>query len=70
MRSTYVYVKTRAAYGKQCVFNMKETSLDEVILPNSELNEQFILQNPCHKRVQMSHKFSHHEVSKFLNLDK
>lgn len=67
MRSTYVYVKTRASYGKQCIFNMKETYFDEVILPNSLLNEQFVFQNSCHKKIQISKKVAHHEVSTFLN---
>lgn len=63
MRSTHVYVKTRALFGKQCIFNIQNPYIDEVIPPEPPLYDNYILQNLCHKSVQVSKQFSLHEVS-------
>ena len=63
MRSTYVYVKKRSEFGKQCIFNIEDPKIDELVLPDPKLFESYIVQNPCHKGVQVSKQFALHEVS-------
>ncbi|XP_033212964.1 dynein intermediate chain 2, axonemal-like [Belonocnema kinseyi] len=62
MRSTHVYVKTRALLGKQCIFNIQNPYIDEIISPEPSLYDNYILQNTCHKSVQVSKQFSLHEA--------
>lgn len=63
MEIKYVYVKTRSKFGKQCVFDDSDPTVEENIYPNSQLMEDYIYMNPVHRGVQMSKQFAVHEAS-------
>ncbi|KAK0081325.1 hypothetical protein PV325_012385 [Microctonus aethiopoides] len=58
MEIKYVYVKTRSKFGKQCVFDDSDPTVEENIYPNSQLMEDYIYMNPIHRGVQMSKQFA------------
>ena len=62
MEIQYVHVKTRSQFGKQCIFDDEGPTVDEHIIPNRELMEDYIYRNPCHTGVQTSKQFAVHEV--------
>ncbi|XP_029654451.1 dynein intermediate chain 3, ciliary-like [Octopus sinensis] len=63
MEITYVYTKTRAEFGKQCIFTDKNPELIVDIKPKPEDKENFIEFNYCDKEVNHIPEISEHEVN-------
>ena len=64
METSHVYVKTRAEFGKQCVFDYYDR-VDEDIRPNPKLMNDYIFKSPCNVAVQKSKSFAVHEVRRY-----
>lgn len=58
-----VYVKTRAQFGKQCIFDLTDPIMDMEILPNPSDVNQYVTRSHCHVGVQHSKQLALHEVS-------
>lgn len=57
-----MYVKTRADFGKQCMFDLIGPTLDVEIIPNPVDMNDYILRSHCHVGVQYSKQLALHEV--------
>ncbi|XP_076680480.1 dynein axonemal intermediate chain 2-like [Andrena cerasifolii] len=57
-----VYVKTRADFGKQCMFDLTDPIMDMEILPNPSDMNQYVTRSHCHAGMQHSTHMAHHEV--------
>ncbi|KAG7210503.1 hypothetical protein KM043_012024 [Ampulex compressa] len=57
-----VYVKTRAEFGKQCIFDTWGPNMDEEIRPNPEEMKDYILRTHCHVGAQHSRQLALHEA--------
>ncbi|XP_076390927.1 dynein axonemal intermediate chain 2-like [Megachile rotundata] len=57
-----VYVKTRAEFGKQCVFDIMGPTIDVEILPNPADMIDYILRSHCNIGTQHSKQLALHEV--------
>ncbi|KAK2575145.1 hypothetical protein KPH14_008862 [Odynerus spinipes] len=58
----YVYVKTRADFGKQCIFDVCGPNLDEEIKPNPQEMRNFIVKSPCHVGTQFAKQLALHKM--------
>ncbi|CAK9822996.1 Dynein axonemal intermediate chain 2 [Anthophora retusa] len=57
-----VYVKTRAEFGKQCIFDTFGPNLDVNIQPNPNDMNDYIKRTHCHVGVQHSKQLALHEI--------
>ncbi|KOC61089.1 Dynein intermediate chain 2, axonemal [Habropoda laboriosa] len=57
-----VYVKTRAEFGKQCIFNTFGPNMDVNIQPNPSDMSDYIRRTHCHVGVQHSKQLALHEL--------
>lgn len=57
-----VYVKTRAEFGKQCIFNIREPTMDAEISPKPAEMNAFILKNECNVGIQNTAQLALHQV--------
>lgn len=63
MEVEYVYTKKRSEFGRQCLFAESGTKLLEDVIPNKELLQQYVLENPVHRGTQLSKEYAEHEAS-------
>ncbi|XP_017875000.1 dynein intermediate chain 3, ciliary-like [Ceratina calcarata] len=57
-----VYVKTRAEFGKQCIFDLYGPNLDVDLSPSPALMHDYIRRTHCHVGVQHSKQFALHQA--------
>lgn len=57
-----MHVKTRSQFGKQCIFDDEGPMIDENILPDRQLMDDYIYRSPCHTGVQNTKQLAIHEV--------
>ncbi|XP_066584835.1 dynein intermediate chain 3, ciliary-like [Prorops nasuta] len=62
MESKYVYEKTRADFGKQCIFDTFGPNVDEEILPDPGKMDDFIVMESRDAATQLSKQMALHEV--------
>ncbi|CAD6201502.1 GSCOCG00000302001-RA-CDS, partial [Cotesia congregata] len=62
MEIKQVFVKKRSHFGKQCIFDDSEVTVEENIFPNHDAMKDYVRINPVDKAVQISKKFAVHEV--------
>ncbi|OAD56179.1 Dynein intermediate chain 3, ciliary [Eufriesea mexicana] len=62
METKHVYVKTRAEFGKQCIFDMYGPKMEAEILPKASDMNNYIMRSHCHANVQYSKQLAMHEV--------
>ncbi|XP_026300826.1 dynein intermediate chain 3, ciliary isoform X4 [Apis mellifera] len=65
-----VYVKTRAEFGKQCIFSIREPTMDAEISPKPSEMNAFILKSECNIGVQHSAQFALHQIQTDVKLTK
>ncbi|KAG7210502.1 hypothetical protein KM043_012023 [Ampulex compressa] len=58
----YAYIKARSQFGKQCIFDDVGPAVEEHILPDSELDQNYIQQRKCDRGVQKSSQLALHEL--------
>ncbi|CAG5101232.1 Similar to DNAI2: Dynein intermediate chain 2 [Cotesia congregata] len=61
MEIKQVFVKKRSHFGKQCIFDDSEVTVEENIFPNHDAMKDYVRINPVDKAVQISKKFAVHE---------
>lgn len=64
MEIKQVFVKKRSEFGKQCIFDDSEVTVEENIFPNRDFMKDYVNMNPVHRAVQISKQFAVHEVKK------
>ncbi|KAH0540922.1 hypothetical protein KQX54_020523 [Cotesia glomerata] len=62
MEIKQVFVKKRSQFGKQCIFDDSEVTVEENIFPNHDAMKDYVRINPVDKAVQISKQFAVHEV--------
>lgn len=62
MEIKQVFVKKRSQFGKQCIFDDSEVTVEENIFPNHDSMKDYVRINPVDKAVQISKQFAVHEV--------
>ncbi|XP_031774950.1 dynein intermediate chain 3, ciliary-like isoform X1 [Apis florea] len=65
-----VYVKTRAEFGKQCIFNIREPTMDAEISPKPAEMNAFILKNECNVGIQNTAQLALHQIQTDVKLSK
>lgn len=63
MEIKQVLLKTRAEFGKQCIFDMSGPHLDEEIKPNPIAMADYIIKSQCNVDVQHTKQLALHEVN-------
>jgi len=63
MKPRQVLLKTRDQFGKPCSFAIREPQIDEEIMPNPELMDNYYLSSYCDIGVQNVKQLALHEVS-------
>lgn len=66
MEIQYVYSKKRSEFGRYTQFSDDQPKLIDNIMPNSQLQDDYILMDPVHRPAQCSTQFAVHSV--ILNL--
>lgn len=67
MEIKQVFLKTRAEFGKQCIFDIHGPQLDEEIKPDPNAMAHYIMKTHCNIGTQHTKQFALHEVN-FNNL--
>lgn len=62
MEIKQVFLKTRAEFGKQCIFDMYGPHVDEEITPDPTAMDNYIMKTHCNVGVQNTKQFALHEV--------
>ncbi|XP_018312300.1 dynein intermediate chain 3, ciliary [Mycetomoellerius zeteki] len=62
MEIKQVFLKTRAEFGKQCIFDICGPHLDEEIKPDPNAMAHYIIRSHCNLDVQHTKQFALHEV--------
>ncbi|XP_031364364.1 LOW QUALITY PROTEIN: dynein intermediate chain 3, ciliary-like [Apis dorsata] len=65
-----VYVKTRAEFGKQCIFSIREPTMDAEISPKPSEMSAFILKSERDVEVQHSAQFALHQIQTDVKMSK
>jgi len=63
MEPRQVFLKTREQFGKQCSFSMREAQIDEEIMPNPELMDNYYVSSYYDIGIQNVKQLALHEVS-------
>ncbi|XP_050528690.1 dynein intermediate chain 3, ciliary-like isoform X2 [Daktulosphaira vitifoliae] len=63
MYSNFTYAKLRREFGRQCVFSKWGPRFLENLLPDSNLEYQWITKNPCNRSTNLGVDWSEHEVN-------
>lgn len=58
-----VLAKTRAEFGKQCIFEVREPQMDATVLPRPADMNDYIKRTHCHVGMQHTKQLALHEVS-------
>lgn len=67
MEIKQVFLKTRAEFGKQCIFDTYGPHLDEEIHPDPAAMAHYITRSRCNTGVQHTKQFALHEVNNLLH---
>ena len=59
--------KTRAEFGKQCIFDVRESQMDATVLPRPADMNDYIRRSHCHVGIQHTKQLALHEVSSVLS---
>ncbi|XP_071582677.1 dynein axonemal intermediate chain 2-like [Temnothorax nylanderi] len=62
MEIKQIFLKTRAEFGKQCIFDICGPQLDEEIKPDPDAMAHYIIRSHCNVGVQHSKQFALHEA--------
>ncbi|XP_018406785.1 PREDICTED: dynein intermediate chain 2, axonemal-like [Cyphomyrmex costatus] len=62
MEIKQVFLKTRAEFGKQCIFDICGPHLDEEIKPDPDAMAHYIIRSHCNVGVQHTKQFALHEA--------
>ncbi|XP_076234028.1 dynein axonemal intermediate chain 2 [Calliopsis andreniformis] len=62
MEVNKVYVKTRAEFGKQCIFDLYGPMMDLEIMPDPTQMNDYLLRSYCHVGVQYAKQLALHEA--------
>lgn len=62
MEIKQVFLKTRAEFGKQCIFDVCGPNVDMEIMPDPDAMANYIRRTHCNVGVQHTKQFALHEV--------
>lgn len=62
MEIKHVYVKTRADFGKQCIFDLHGPKMDAEIQPNAVYMNNYTVRSHNHVNVQYTRQMAMHQV--------
>lgn len=68
MEIKQVFLKTRAEFGKQCIFDVHGPHLDLEIKPDPDAMVNYVTKTYCNVDVQFTKQLALHEVRKNCSL--